>query len=113
MKKMKNVNAIEIVPKSQELEGAIPLAIKEEKELEHHPNDQTTSTHVVDELRRVLESRKKVCEEGTSRGEGDEMEVASSFSEQVGQRGKVQRNHSIYFASAKEDNKANNTSLRF
>ena len=89
--KTQNVNAIEIVPKSQALEGAVPVAIKEETQLDHHLDEQSTSAHVVDELKRVLEERKKVSEAGTSRDEGDEMEVASSFSEQVGQSGKVHK----------------------
>ena len=80
--KTQNVNAVEIVPKSQAetrgLEDAI--AIKEEKELERYPDENSTSAHVVDELRRVLESRKKVSEAGTSRDERDEMEVASFYS---------------------------------
>ena len=88
--KTQNVNAIEIVPKSQGT--VVPVAIKEEKEPDHHPDEQSTSTHVVDELKRVLEERKKISEAGTSRDEGDEMAVASSFSEQVGQSGKVHKN---------------------
>ena len=97
--KTQNVNAIEIVQKSQALEGAVPVAIKEETELDHHPDEQSTSTHVVDELKRVLEERKKVSEAGTSRDEGDEMEVASSFSEQVGQSGKVHKNTRYIFCT--------------
>ena len=95
---MVETQKVEIVPKSQVenqgLEGVI--TIKKEKELERHPDEKSTSAHVVDELRRVLESRKKVSEAGTSRDEEDEMEVASSFSEQVGQSDKVQKkNHSF------------------
>ena len=78
--KGQNANVVEI-------EGD-PAKVKKEEYMDENPDEAQASTsasvHVVDELRKVLESRKRMSESGTSRDREDEgMEVASSFSDQV------------------------------
>ena len=95
--KAKNVNVVEIVRRFESGgEGAKVMVEKEMEETTDQPSS-SASVHVVDELRKVLESRKRTSEPSTSRDKekDEEMEVASSFSEQVGQNNQINNSHKL------------------